>query len=409
MKYAHVISFTLVAAILSACDGAVQTTSSTSNNAVRSSAIPSASASSLNQSLSSVAPSSLSSSSNLNSSSSAVPSSAISSSEQSSSQSSKSEMPNSATTSSSSAAAVGCPLTQEGFSMVSAGGQLGTTGGAGSEVVTVGSQEDLNRYATDPSPYVIRVEGAIKFVPKGTEIRVASHKTIIGVGTSGEIVEGGFRLNEGVRNVIIRNLTIRDSFVEGDWDGKDNDFDGVQMDNARHIWIDHNHFTRGGDGLIDSRKDTSYLTVSWNIFSDHNKTFGIGWTDNVTAQMTIHHNWIRDTSQRNPAVDNVLRAHLYNNWLQRIDSYGNHARGGTNMVLENSVFEDMNKPHFYDTGTLVAIGNSYKNTRGDQRQTGSAYSFFNPRDFYDYTLHSTSEVKVLLTRCAGPQPTLGTD
>ncbi len=300
-----------------------------------------------------------------------------------------------------------CPLTQEGFSTVNANGQNGTTGGQGGQTVTVTNQSDLNRYATATEPYIIRVQGAIKLSPKGTEIRVKSDKTIIGVGTTGEIVEGGFMLEEGVHNVIIRNLTIRDGFVEGDWEGKTQDYDGIQMDTAHHIWIDHNHLTRMGDGLIDSRKDTSYLTVSWNIMSDHNKAFGIGWTENVTSQMTIHHNWMRDLGTRNPSTDNVLRAHLFNNWLQNITTYGNYSRQGTNMVLENSVFDNVNNPHYYDTGSLVAIGNIYRNTTGQRESSGSSYSFFNPKNFYNYTLHPASEVEALLRKCAGPRAELG--
>lgn len=301
----------------------------------------------------------------------------------------------------------GCPLLQEGFSTVNAMGQNGTTGGQGGKTVTVTNQADLNRYATAAEPYIIRVQGSIKFSPKGTEIRVASDKTIIGVGTSGEIIEGGFFLGAGVHNVIIRNLTIRDGFVDGDLEGKTNDFDAIQMDTAHHIWIDHNHLTRMGDGLIDSRKDTTYLTASWNILSNHNKAFGIGWTDNVTTQMTIHHNWLRDLNQRNPSTDNVLRAHLYNNWMQRLSSYGNYARQATNMVIENSVFDSVNNPHYYDTGSLVAIGNIYRNTTGQKESSGSAYSFFNPKNFYNYTLHPANEVEALLTKCAGPRPELG--
>lgn len=301
----------------------------------------------------------------------------------------------------------GCPLTLEGFATSNAEGQDGTFGGRDGEVVTVTNQADLNFYATAADPYVIRVQGAIQFSPKGTEIRVASNKTIVGVGTTGEIVQGGFFLGAGVHNVILRNLTIRDSYVDGDEDGKTNDFDGVQMDTAHHVWIDHCHIRRMGDGMIDSRKDTTFLTVSWNILSDHNKAFGIGWTENVTAQMTIHHNWLRDVNQRNPSVDNVLRAHLYNNWMLRVASYGNYARGGTNMVLENSVFDGVKSPHYYDTGTLVARGNVYRSTTGTKESSGSSYSFFDPSDFYEYTLDPTDEVEALLTKCAGPRASLG--
>lgn len=301
----------------------------------------------------------------------------------------------------------GCPVTLEGFATVDADGQNGTFGGSEGETVTVTTQEELESYATAAEPYVIRVAGKITLAPKGTEIAVASHKTILGVGATGEIAEGGFFLGEGVHNVIIRNLTIGDTFVEGDWEGKTQDFDGIQMDAAHHVWIDHCHFHHIGDGMIDSRKDTTYLTVSWNVLSDHNKAFGIGWTENVTAQMTIHHNWLRDLNQRNPSTDNVLRAHLYNNWLLRIDSYGNYARGGTNMVLQNSVFDSVNDPHYYDDGTLVAMGNVYRSTSGQQESSGSTYSFFDPADHYDYSLDPAEDVEALLEKCAGPRPTLG--
>ncbi|WP_437611992.1 hypothetical protein WMF20_07725 [Sorangium sp. So ce834] len=301
----------------------------------------------------------------------------------------------------------GCPLTLEGFASVSGEGQDGTHGGRDGETVTVTTQADLEKYAGASEPYVIRVQGKITMSPRGKEISVASDKTIVGVGATAEISQGGFFLGSGVHNVILRNLTIGDTFVEGDWEGKTQDFDGVQMDTAHHVWIDHCRFHHIGDGMIDSRKDTSYLTVSWSILSDHNKAFGIGWTENITAQMTIHHNWFRDLNQRNPSTDNVLRAHLYNNWLQRISSYGNYARGGTNMVLENSVFDTVNRPHYYDDGTLVAAGNIYRSTSGDKESSGSTYSFFDPSDFYEYSLDPADQVEALLTRCAGPRPELG--
>jgi pectate lyase len=301
----------------------------------------------------------------------------------------------------------GCPLTLEGFATLNALDQNGTYGGRDGQTVTVTNQADLNTYATAEEPYVIRVQGPITFEPKGTEIRVASNKTILGVGTSGEIVQGGFFLATGVHNVIFRNLTIRDSFVDGDYDGKTQDYDGIQMDTAHHVWIDHCHLKHMGDGLIDSRKDTTYLTVSWSILSDHNKAFGIGWTENVTAQMTIHHNWLRDLNQRNPSIDNVQRAHLYNNFMQRVASYGNYARGGTNAVIENSVFEDVNNPHYYDTGSLVARGNVYRDTTGQQESSGTTYSDFDPSDYYEYTLDPTNEVEALLEKCAGPRAELG--
>jgi pectate lyase len=301
----------------------------------------------------------------------------------------------------------GCPLTLEGFATLNADGQDGTYGGRDGETVTVTNQADLTRYVTATQPYTIRVQGKITISPKGTELKVASDKTIIGVGLTGEIDEGGFFLGVDVHNVIIRNLTIGNTYVPSDTTGKEYDYDGIQMDTAHHVWIDHCTFHDINDGMIDSRKDTTYVTTSWNVLHDHNKVYGIGWTDNVTAQMTIHHNILRDTNQRNPSTDNVLRAHLYNNWLLRVESYGNYSRQGTNMVIENSVFDQVNDPYYYDTGTLVVIGNITRNTTGQKESSGTSYSFFDPHKFYQYTLDAAGEVEALLTKCAGPRAELG--
>ncbi|MEU4164645.1 RICIN domain-containing protein [Actinoplanes sp. NPDC026670] len=294
------------------------------------------------------------------------------------------------------------PSTPDGFA--STGG--GTTGGAGGTTVTVNTQADLARYAAMAGSYVIRVSGAVNISPIGTEIPVTSNKTIVGVGTAGQIVGGGFFLGAGTRNVIIRNLTIRDTRMADDDPGDDvYDYDGIQMDTADHIWIDHNLITRMNDGLIDSRKDTSYLTVSWNVLAEGNKAFGIGWTDNVTARMTIHHNWIHHTGQRNPSTDNVAYAHLYNNYLQTITGYGNYSRGSTKMVLENSYFDGVKDPFYPDsTAQLRQSGSILVNCTGKQTTSGSA---FTPGSFYSYTLDAAADVPALLRTFAGPQANIG--
>jgi pectate lyase len=298
-----------------------------------------------------------------------------------------------------------CPLDLVGFATL----EGGTTGGGATAPTTVRTQAELKACATASGPRVCRVMGTVTFNPF-EEIRVASDKTIIGAGANAEIVMGGFFLASGVHNVIIRNLTIRDSWIQGQDDAggdEGGDRDGVQMDTANHVWIDHVRFRHLGDGMIDSRKDTTYLTVSWNVLENHNKAFGIGWTENVTAQMTIHHNWIHDTTQRNPSTDNVLRAHLFNNLLENCTSYGNYARGGTNMVLQNSTFVSVNDPHYYDTGTLVATGNVYRSTTGMRESSGTTFSFFDPGTFYSYTLDSAADAEAKVRRCAGPRAELG--
>ncbi|MCX5396297.1 pectinesterase family protein [Streptomyces sp. NBC_00102] len=290
----------------------------------------------------------------------------------------------------------------------------GTTGGAGGPVVTVTNQADLARYAGADGPYVIRVAGSLAVEPFGHDVDVTSDKTIVGVGDTAEIVHGELHLDPGTHNVIIRNLTIRDSYVEGDWDGKTTDFDAIQMDTADHVWIDHNRFTHMGDGLLDIRKDSRYITVSYNQFAQHNKAFGIGWTTNVSTEITVDHNWFTGTKQRNPSADNCAYAHLYNNYVSAqvadgdpVWTYGNWARGATKMVIENSYFRDVQHPYQADaTAQLVQRGSILKNTTGRTDTWGAA---FDPRAFYPYRLDRAADVPGIVTRDSGPQRDIGTD
>ncbi|MFJ2930841.1 pectinesterase family protein [Streptomyces massasporeus] len=299
----------------------------------------------------------------------------------------------------------------DGFASVNSLGQNGTYGGRGGQVVTVTTQAELEKYATATQPYVIVVAGAIAMNPVGKEIKVQSDKTIVGRGTAGHIVGGGFFLGQGVHNVIIRNLTIRDAY-QGIWNDKDHDFDAIQMDGAHHVWIDHNDLRHMADGLIDVRKDSTNVTVSWNKLSDNNKTFGIGWTENVKTDITIHHNWIRETEQRNPSTDNAAHAHLYNNFLEDApntsigSSYGNYSRGSTKMVLENSCFQGIKNPVIKDSGaTIVQRGNVFSGTSGRNESGGSA---FDPKAYYSYSLDKAADLPSILKSGVGPRPGIGT-
>ncbi|NUP16548.1 MAG: pectate lyase, partial [Streptomyces sp.] len=184
------------------------------------------------------------------------------------------------------------------------------------------------------------------------------------------------------------------------------------MDTVDHVWIDHNRFTHMGDGLLDIRKDSQYITVSYNQFSNHNKAFGIGWTTNVRTQITVDHNWFTGTKQRNPSADNCAYAHLYNNYLsaQVADgdptwTYGNWSRGRTRMVIENGYYDGVQHPYQADaTAELVERGSILRNTTGRTDEWGAA---FDPREFYDYRLDPAAAVPALVKRFSGPQQRIG--
>ncbi|KAL0942307.1 Pectinesterase 3 [Colletotrichum truncatum] len=298
------------------------------------------------------------------------------------------------------AAADDCSGTADGFASLNGG----TTGGKGGQVVVVKTQADLEKYASASGKYVIKVSGKITITPKGKEVKVSSDKTIVGIGATAEIDQGGFNV-QNQRNIIFRNIKIGNTYVEGDEEGKTQDFDGIQMDNCTNIWIDHVHLEKGGDGLIDSRKDTTFLTVSWTILRNHNKAFGIGWTDNVSTQITIHHNYFDQTKQRNPSVDNVKNAHLYNNYLVGQTSYGHYARGKTEMRMENCYFEKVKNPIQADsTAKLSATGNVFKSTSGTTAK--NAGTVFDPKKFYSYKVDAANDVPSIVSKGAGRQASI---
>lgn len=114
----------------------------------------------------------------------------------------------------------------------------GTTGGKGGKIVYANTYHELKTYAAQNGSLIIRVNGALIAEPKGYEIPIASHKTIIGVGKTAKVIGGGFVV-KGTRNIILRNLQVSDTRIPEDWPGKTEDWDGIQVDNGTKIWIDH--------------------------------------------------------------------------------------------------------------------------------------------------------------------------
>lgn len=280
----------------------------------------------------------------------------------------------------------------------------GTTGGAGGETVHVDDLDSLAAQAASEAPLTIIVDGDI-VVGAGDMVDVASNKTIVGGAAGGSLVDGGLFL-DGVSNVIIRNLTFRDSFVPGDWDGKasDNDNDGIRLDTASNVWIDHNEFTRIGDGQLDVRKDSTAVTASWNIFRDHNKTLGVGWTENYVTTITLHHNLFSNVHQRNSSLGNVAAGHVYNNLLTGVSSYGMNARGTeTELLVEANVFEHARNPLIGD-GRVHQRGNVFDDVWGGDPLADTGPTF-EASTFYDYTADRVGDVERLLERHAGPVAT----
>jgi pectate lyase len=174
-------------------------------------------------------------------------------------------------------------------------------------------------------------------------MEVGSNTTIVGAGDDAKIVGGALVLDE-VENVIIRNIEFEaplDFFPQ--WDPTDgefgewnSDYDNVTItDSSHHIWIDHNTFSDGEnvdsdfgkyfdrlyqrhDGLLDIKNRSSYVTVSYNIFKDHDKVTIVGSSDSRNddlgnLKVTFHHNHYKNLNQRLPRV-RFGEVHVYNNY-----------------------------------------------------------------------------------------------
>jgi pectate lyase len=326
-----------------------------------------------------------------------------------------------------------------GFAAVDAFGLKTTTGGDGAMVVTATTVEELAMYAGAPEPYVVQIKGTIKpATAKYQKLRVASNKTIIGVGTDATVEHLGFDVtgwtvvDEGmceaetkgtfppVSNVIIRNLNFKNTM------GSSSDADGIVVQcYSHHVWIDHNTFhgmPSGPDGAIDVKRGADYVTISWNHIQNWDKTMLLGHDDSNGAQdrgtlhVTYHHNYMQNTRQRHPRI-RFAHAHVFNNFLyndatvpNRTASYflvtsmeasvhadGNLVHHAKEMYLNGEESDSSGKLTYTDTNKAVALTAGAESLFHVQ-PTNDA---FNPRDFYEYTPHTADEVATVVPQGAG--------
>ncbi len=285
----------------------------------------------------------------------------------------------------------------DGFAGVNALGQNGTTGGAGGQAVTVTTAEALEDYVGRKEPFVISVSGRIRV---GDMLTVVANKTIVGIGSTAEITGGGLQLGSTTRpgnNVIIRNLRFTDASD-----------DSISVTNsAHHVWIDHCDLSRGFDGLLDVKRQSDYVTVSWNHFHDHSKAALLGHSDGYTAdrgklRVTYHHNFFDATEQRHPRVRFGEPVHVYNNYYRGNALYGVASTEDAGVLVEGNYFENVAHPILsgYDKsgpGRVVERNNLYVGS-GAPQTLGSVVE---PRTYYAYALDSAAAVPTLVTAGAG--------
>ncbi|MEU3145341.1 pectate lyase [Streptomyces sp. NPDC006999] len=208
---------------------------------------------------------------------------------------------------------------------------------------TWGLEQDLSDEGDD-SPEGLRRASAAN---QNTEIKanVPANTTIIGIGRNAGFKGASLQIKD-VDNVIVRNLTLEsplDCFPQ--WDPTDGDrgnwnseYDTAVVYNSTHVWLDHNTFTDGEhpdsaapthfgmlyqqhDGELDIVRGANYVTASWNVFTEHDKTILIGNSDSESTaagdrgrlKATFHHNLFSKLVERAPRVR-----------FGQVDVYNNH-------------------------------------------------------------------------------------
>jgi pectate lyase len=272
----------------------------------------------------------------------------------------------------------------------------GTTGGQGGSVVTAQDAESFIRYVRSKEPLVIRLSGTVQ-VP--VRLHVQSNKTILGVGSDATITGGGLAL-VGVSNVILRNLSIRESR------------DALSIEEgAHHIWVDHCDLSHCDDSLLDVKTGSDFITASWNHFHDQNRATLVGHKDTPEIRsvdtghlrVTYHHNFFDGTQTRQPRVRFGEPVHVFNNYYLK-NEHGVTSVMDAGLLVEGNYFDQVEHPTdtaFGDSpepGRLVERDNIYVGCKYEPQVRGTVKE---PRDAYSYTLDKAADVPELVKSGAG--------
>lgn len=292
------------------------------------------------------------------------------------------------------AAAAAAPA-QAGFSTLAGG----TTGGAGGPTVTVTTWEQLKTEAGKKTPLIILVSGLLR---GSGQITVRNDKTIRGVGANSGLVGGGLKISH-YNNLIVQNLKISNPVGT----------DALTIQDADHVWIDHNEFFSDRahhidyyDGLIDITHASDWVTVSWNKIHDHWKTSLVGHDDDNAAEdtdhltVTYHHNEFYNADARLPSI-RFGTAHVYNNYYHDTNN-GVHSRMGAQVLVEGNVFARVNTPV---KTTTLSVTDGYAVERRNLYQASGPNNITRTGTFttppYAYTLEPATSVAATVQAGAG--------
>ena len=300
-----------------------------------------------------------------------------------------------------------------GFAFVEGKGLKTTTGGKGGKRYEING--DVEKFRTlcdelrdnDNEPSIIILRGTFEFEKGVSNAEIPSNCTVFGEKCS---IVGKFEI-KNKSNVIIQNIFFKDSTKFG------NTHDNIIIEQAsHHIWVDHCTFTKTLDGLLDIKKASSYITVSFCKFGkDHNKTMLIGHSDGNShddignLKVTLHHNLFAGDS-RNPRLRHGV-VHAVNNYYKQNKSYAIASVLNATVYAQNNLFEDVDEEFEFmrdkydsdEEGVIFNINNIGVDEDSDDEDVLEELPYSN------YSVDLVEDVKEIVEKSAGVQDAIKYD
>ena len=292
----------------------------------------------------------------------------------------------------------------------------GTTGGAGGSTQTVSTASAFNTAVTSGSKMVVQVSGTIDISSIST-VNVAANKTIVGLGTNATLI-GNLGIY-GATNVIVQNLHLINPVITPPNGGVGNS-DGLTIQYAQNVWVDHCTFSDCADGSCDITHACDFITVSYCKFyytTNHTHDFVslVGQSDANAAEdsghlrITFHHNWFSTLCQERMPRVRFGQVHVFNNYYGSATSdYAIGVGNYSQIKLESCYFENQSTPWRNQSDTVnypaAALGTIGWNADNVFVNSPIPTWAINSPQFtppYSYALDGGSGVKTIVTNYAG--------
>ena len=198
-------------------------------------------------------------------------------------------------------------------------------------------------------------------------VKGAANVTFEGIGDDATLYEAGVAVFQST-GIEVRNLGLMN------WGGG-GDGDGISLKQSRGVWVHNNDVFYGnagsdgdqakGDGSMDLKDNSQYVTVSYNHFWDSGKMSLCGMkSESGENWITYHHNWFDHSDSRHPRI-RTMSVHVYNNYYDGNSKYGVGAAKDSEAFVEANYFRNCNYPMLSSMqGSDVLAGGIFSGENG---------------------------------------------